>query len=303
MMHVEQLVYGTFDFTQGFTLVSTSAGISAALAREAEAVCKGWGEILSPRFRSALYHVPLAGGEIDPAGEGEAAGDPAAEPPPPAPRHLIGKVVRQGTDRGDRMAWYHQVLVLSHADYLAAGGDCFAFEAAGFFKDRWFESDRALPLQVDPGVLPGFEHPALAGDEAAVVRAVLAALAEGSEVRLPVERATRSVLELMRTVLHLLPPELRTRLSLATFAYRPMRRYDFWSLHDQGGATPAAIAEVPVRRERPDRRAASLAHAPECAADWQRARAAGERLGTGGWDGVRELLDRPAGGGKDAGEV
>jgi len=337
MIRIEQLVYGTFGFTQGFTLVSTSAGITSRLAHDAVAVCTGWGEILSPDFRSALYHVPLLGdlegaGSLDDSSDPDASRDPGAlrdldaSRDPGASRdpdvshgsdrpdhpdgsdgdeegkalvHLVGKAIRQGTDRGDRMAWYHQVLALSHSDYLAAGADCFAFDAAGFFKERWFESDRCTALAVAPDVLPRFERESIAAADVPRIREVLAALAEGAEVRLPVGRATRAVRHLQRAVVMSLPLRLRARLSLASFAYRPVRRYDFWSLHDQGGVAPATVGEVPVRRERRAPRSAGLAHAGECAADWQLALEAGERLAARDWTGLREVLDRPLEEGKD----
>ncbi|MCK4414902.1 MAG: hypothetical protein KAY32_15315 [Candidatus Eisenbacteria sp.] len=326
MIRVEQLVYGTFGFTQGFTLVSTSAGITPRLAHDAVVVCTGWGEILSPDFRSALYHVPLLGdlegaGSLDDSSDPDASRDPDALRDPDASHgldrpdrpdgsdgpdegkalvHLVGKAIRQGTDRGDRMAWYHQVLALSHSDYLAAGADCFAFDAAGFFKERWFESDRCTALEVASDVLPRFERESIAATDVPRIREVLAALAEGAEVRLPVGRATRAVRQLQRAVLISLPLRLRARLSLASFAYRPVRRYDFWSLHDQGGVAPATVGEVPVRRERRAPRSAGLAHAGECAADWQLALEAGERLAARDWTGLREVLDRPLEEGKDS---
>mgnify|MGYP001823427242 CR=1 FL=1 len=86
MIKIEQLVYGTFSFTQGFTLVSASEGLPRPLSRKIVEVCKAWGEVHTQDFKHALYHVPLLLGDDE---------DEESEPDGP-PLHLIGKVIRLG---------------------------------------------------------------------------------------------------------------------------------------------------------------------------------------------------------------
>ena len=229
MIRIEQLVYGTFSFTQGFTLVSTSEGIAGSTAHEIVEVCKSWGEILDPDFRSALFHVPVADSE---------------------PLQLVGKVVRQGTDRGDRMAWYQQVLAIPRADYLRTGADCFTYDEAGFFKDRWFESDRCTTLEVEDQVLPRFERATIGPLEIPRLAELARALAGGAELRASAGRSTRAIAALFRKLLNLLPADLRRRVSLTTFAFRPVRRYDLWCIHEAGGGVPSQAQEVRIRPER-----------------------------------------------------
>ncbi len=236
MIRVEQLVYGTFRFTQGFTLVSASEGVAPQLAQQVVGVCKAWGEILSPDFRSALYHVPLA----IPAGGGDAA---------ESEFHLVGKVVRQGTDSGDRMAWYQQVLVIGATDYLQAGADPFAFDAAGFFKERWFESDRCVPVEVSESILPVLSAEAIPSDHREIAGRLCAAVIGGSEVRILAARATRLVTALFHEVISLMPVEDRARVAVATFAYHPVRHYNLWCLHEVGGPAPERIDEIVYRVE------------------------------------------------------
>lgn len=228
-MRVEQLVYGTFPFTQGFTLVSASAGISPALAARVVEVCKSWGEVLSADFRSALTHVPLEGTDEEPG------------------RHLVTRVVRQGTDRGDRMAWFQQVLVIEAEDYRAGGADCFAYAEVGLFKERWFESDRCAALDLELRLLPSRPVTPLAPGETEIVERALSALRAGREVRVQAGRANRTVRRLFQAVLERLSPAERAAISLATFAYRPVRRYGFWCQHEPGGPIPESIGEIQVR--------------------------------------------------------
>jgi hypothetical protein len=228
MIHVEQLVYGTFPFTQGFTLVGKSAGIDGPLAQAAIGVCKSWGEVGRPEFRSALLHVRLL---------------------EPEDRHLVSKVIRQGTDRGDRMAWYQQVLLLTHEDYLSAGADCFAFEHAGFFKERWFESDQCQPHDVEAGILAPLQAGAVSEEQAPLVQRVALALQDGRAVRFQAGEPCRFIDALCRGALAQLPVERRAQIALASFAYRPVRRYDLWCAYESGGGCPAAVDQVQVRIE------------------------------------------------------
>ncbi len=225
MIHVEQLVYGTFPFTQGFTLVSKSEGIDGALTQEAVSVCKSWGEVGRPEFRSAIYHVAV----------------PACDNV-----HLVGRVTRQGTDRGARMAWYQQVLLVSREDYLLAGADCFSFDKAGFFKEKWFESDRCQALDVDPAMIPApaAEIPA---DHRTLLDQIVPALERGDEVRFQAAHHARLIVQLIREALTLVALERRESLAVATFAFRPVRRYDLWCAYDPAAGTPDRVEDVSVR--------------------------------------------------------
>ncbi len=225
-LHAEQLVYGTFPFTQGFTLVARSSGLDPALAQAAVQACRSWGEVGRPEFRSALWHLAL---------------------PAPHEAHLVSKVIRQGTDPGARMAWYHQVLILNEADYLAAGADCFAFDKAGFFKDRWFENDDCQPIDVDAALVPALDAGSLSDSAQVPARAIAAALEQGREVRLQAGRPCRAIDEVCRTALALLAPERRAAVALASFAYRPVRRYDLWCVHEPGGDCPESADQVQPR--------------------------------------------------------
>lgn len=226
MIHVEQLVYGTFPFTQGFTLVSKSAGIDAALTREAVSVCKSWGEVGRPEFRSAVYHVAV----------------PACDNV-----HLVGRVTRQGTDRGARMAWYQQVLLVSHADYMLAGADCFSFDKAGFFKEKWFESDRCQALDVDPAMIPASATAEVPAEHQALLDQIGPALERGDEVRFQAAHHSRLIVQLIREALASVPLERRESLAVATFAFRPVRRYDLWCAYDPAGGAPDRLEDVSVR--------------------------------------------------------
>jgi hypothetical protein len=247
MIRVEQLVYGTFTFTQGFTLVSRSDGITAELAQQAVDACKSWGEILTPEFGGALYHVIARTGDDaasrDDAHSGGGAGIGASE----GPTHLVGKVLRHGVDAGGRMAWFHQVLAIPHDDYLQGGADLFAYDDAGFFRDRWFEGDQCAALTIDAGMLRTAAAPSVAPDR---VAAVSTALAEGASVRIVAQRATKAVRELMRGALATLPAERRAEVSVATLVYRPVRRYDLWCLYEAGGEEPQRVEDVVYRIER-----------------------------------------------------
>lgn len=227
-LHAEQLVYGTFPFTQGFTLVARSPGLDPALAQAAVQACRSWGEVGRPEFRSALWHLAL---------------------PDPHAAHLVSKVIRQGTDPGARMAWYQQVLVLSDADYLAAGADCFAFDKAGFFKDRWFENDDCQPIDVDASLMPALDAAALPAATLAPARTIAASLERGREVRLHAGRPCRAIDEVCRAALALLAPERRAQVAVASFAYRPVRRYDLWCVHEPGGDCPESAEQVQPRIE------------------------------------------------------
>jgi hypothetical protein len=239
MIRVEQLVYGTFPFTQGFTLVSRSEGITSEIAQQAVDACKSWGEILTPEFGGALFHV------TGPAGTAEATDGAAGSV------HLVGKVLRHGVDAGGRMAWFHQVLAIPHDDYLQGGADLFAYDDAGLFRDRWFEGDQCTALTIDAGMLP---PPARSGPLAPAaqqrVAEVSAALAEGAGVRIVAQRATKAVRLLMRSALAALPAERRAEVSVATLAFRPVRRYDFWCLYEADGGEPQRVEDVVCRIER-----------------------------------------------------
>ncbi len=268
MIRVEQLVYGTFTFTQGFTLVSRSEGITPKLAQQAVEACKSWGEILTPDFGGALYHVAVpsgdagVGGSVTPRGEDGAGAIPRSDDGA-GTTHLVGKVLRQGVDAGGRMAWFHQLLTIPHNDYLEGGADPFAYEDAGFFRDRWFEGDQCAALTIDAKML----QPATSAGAAATagqgsnsseplspaaqqqVAEVSAALGEGAAVRILASRVTKAVRRLMRGALSELPVERRSEISIATLAYRPVRRYDLWCLYEAGGGEPQRIADVVYRIE------------------------------------------------------
>jgi hypothetical protein len=224
MIRVEQLVYGTFQFTRGFSLVAASPGLDSDLSHQVVDVCRSWGEILSSGFRNSLYHVPL------PAGA--------------APLHLVGKVIRQGTDHGGRMAWYQQVLTVGHEDYVTVGADPFAFDEAGFFRDRWFESDECETIHVEPGLLPRFDRSRIAPTDHERIEAMITALAGGLEVRLFAKRATRAVTASLRQTLCMLPVARRAEIAVSSFAFRPVRRFDLWCLHESGGEEPETTAAV-----------------------------------------------------------
>lgn len=243
MINIEQLVYGTFAFTQGFTLVSASPGLTRPVSRRIVEVCKAWGEVHTQEFKHALYHVPLLMGDED---------DEESEPTGP-PLHLIGKVTRQGEDQsGSRMAWHQQVLAISHQDYLTAGADLFSFDKAGIFKDRWFESDECSTLTMDPAVLPRLDRTQIPASHYDLIDRMARALLTDHEVRVPAPQASRAVSTLFREVLNLLPLEIRSLVGLTTFAFRPPQRYDLWCLYESGGTQVDQAENASVHLESKD---------------------------------------------------
>ena len=98
MINIEHLVYGTFAFTQGFTLVSASPGLPRPLSSKIVEVCKAWGEVHSPEFKHALYHVPLLLTDEDYAwisGELRSIADSACQ----------GRIVKPGAASRNQATW------------------------------------------------------------------------------------------------------------------------------------------------------------------------------------------------------
>lgn len=238
-MTIEELVYGTFPFTQGFTLVSASPGLATPLSRQIVEVCKSWGEVHDADFRRALYHVPLWGEEA----ENEETEDQDAPPL----WHLVGKVTRQGTDGGGRMAWYHQVLAINHGDYLAAGADCFAFNRAGLFKDRWFEKDGCSTHFVDREVIPNFSRADMPEQRLAMIEEIAKALVGGHRLRTTARRDTTPMRLLFREAINMLPATFRAALSVSTFSFRSTRQYDLSCVYDSAGSEVKEIGDISFR--------------------------------------------------------
>lgn len=231
MARIEQLVYGTFNFTNGFTLVSASSGLQEPLTRRIVRICDRWGSVRSADFQSAIYHVPLA--------DETAPGDPIENL-----RHLVCKVVQQGTDRGGRRAWHHQVLVLSHADYLECGADCFAFNELGLFKSRWFEIDQCGVMDVDPKVFPQLKRTSISPAHHPQIMSILQNLLAGRKVYVASKELTPLVSRLFREVLSFLPPKVRSGLSLATFTFDQDIAFDLFGLNDDSASPPAEITDL-----------------------------------------------------------
>ncbi len=218
MIRAEQIVYGTFPFTQGFTLVGRSPGTDPETAQKAVDACRDWGEVLDPEFRSALFHVTT---DDDP------------------PLHLVGKVIRQGRDAGGRIAWYQQVLILGNDDYLAAGADFFAFDSAGIFKDRWFQSDSCESMQIPESAVPPWDYTSLRPDQLEMALQVAKSACRGAEVRFTAKKHSRDISRIIRAALRLAPRQTRARLEVATFAFRPVRHYHIWAAYDTGADSNA----------------------------------------------------------------
>jgi hypothetical protein len=242
-MRIEQLVFGSFSYTRGFTLVSASDGIAPPLMQLAVDTCKTWGEVMRSDFRSALYHRSLS----LPA---------SAEDGAPRRVHLIGKVVRQGTDDEDRIAWHHQVLIVGDHDYVAVGADMFAFDDAGLYRERWFESDACSAMDLDPSVFASADRRAIPAEQLDAAEAIMRPLLGGQVVRTLASRESALVGRLFRSALSLLPRNLRANLSLATYAYRPQQHFDLCCLHDPDSPVIGSVADVKLhvepRSTRPD---------------------------------------------------
>jgi len=231
MARIEQLVYGTFNFTNGFTLVSASPGLAEPLTRKIVRICDRWGSVRCADFGSAMYHLPL----VD---------DTTENNPTDKVLHLVVKVVQQGTDRGGRRAWHHQVMVLSHSDYLQCGADCFSFDDVGLFKSRWFEIDQCGVMDVDAKVFPRINPRSIPQAHHQLIISALENLEAGRRVSFSTKLATPLVSKLFREVLCLLPCELRSVISLATFTFDQELSFDLCGLNDDSAPQNPEVTDL-----------------------------------------------------------
>ncbi|HWE37250.1 MAG TPA: hypothetical protein VG406_11845, partial [Isosphaeraceae bacterium] len=196
----EQAVYGSFPFwDRGYDLLAHSPGCRPEWLAELKTICQGYGERpLGAAGAGGLFATQLRSG----------------------PWLVVGPAEQGLDDRGRPGAVAFHALFVEPRAYRKTGFDPFAF--LDQFRRDWTSDIHTLPAgEVALDAIP----PVVAIDDRA--SRIAAAIARGSRVAL---QANEPIDELARMVWHALPPRVRKRASLATWAFGNARRYDLVAL-------------------------------------------------------------------------
>lgn len=197
--NLEQLVYGSFPFREGgYDLLARSSGCSDAVTAEVVAVCRRFGQ--------------------PPSGEAARAGMFAIRLPSGA-WAVVGVVPQGLDDRGRPGALGFHALIVADRDYRRAGADPFGLAAA--LRDDWSSATPATLPQARCPVAGGARGPGPGGDRR--VGRIVAALARRRRVAV---EAGEPIDGLAREVWASLPPRVRRRASVATWAFAGENRFD-----------------------------------------------------------------------------
>ena len=238
IVRYEQAVYGSFPFwDRGYAVLAHSPGCRPEWLDGLKDACQRYGERPAGVSNAcALFAMRLARGPWMVVGVGDQGAD----------------------DRGRPGAMAFHALFLRPRDHWRAG--CSPFVLAGRLRSDWTAETRALPAGLAE---VGPDDPEATQDARA--RAIAAALAGGRRVYL---QADEPIDDLARAVWRALPPRVRRRASVATWAFGNGNRFDLVALPRVAGAefdasyvnaatlAPATVEVSPHSSERAWRRIA-----------------------------------------------
>lgn len=255
---VEQMVYGSFPFwDRGYAVLARSPGCRPEWESSLKTACQRFGEIplglvLTSRTRPAPDQPtadPLSTNtsETQPLGLGLFA----TRAPDGGPWMIVGVSTHGVDDHGRPGALVFHGLFLPARDYRRAGGSPFLLEP--LLRWDWMEEITTLPslrLTVPSPRRVASSEP----DPAPEARRIASALARGWRVAVESPCPWDS---LARAVWDLLPPRVRGRRSLATWAFANGNQFDLVALpklsgveFDRSYKSVESLAAAEARRER-----------------------------------------------------
>lgn len=197
----EQAVYGSFPFwDRGYSILAHSPGCRPEWLVGLRAACQQFGERPAGAAEaSALFALKLDAG----------------------PWLIVGISPQGEDDRGRPGALAFHALFLDPRDYRRAGGNPFDF--APLLRKDWTAETETLPTGVW-AVEPAEPSPPLVGNQA---ESIAATLGRGGRVAI---QANAPIDALARQVWSLLPLSIRSRASVATWAFGNGNHFDLVAL-------------------------------------------------------------------------
>ncbi len=205
----EQAVYGSFPFwDRGYAILASSPGCRPEWLSDLRAVCQRYGERPSgEREAHALFALRLVSG----------------------PWVIVGVGPQGVDDQGRPGALAFHAIFLKPSDYRRAGGNPFSF--VPLLRNDWTAETATLPTGT-------WEEPSATSlytlETSERASRIALALARGRRVAL---QESEPIDDLAQDVWRAMPPQVRGRLSLATWAFGNGNRFDLVALPRLAGVS------------------------------------------------------------------
>ncbi len=206
---IENLIYGAFSHSRkGQQVVGKSTGISEEIEKEIVEFCNTWGDCRNLKFRRSINQFPLS--RKSSTGEKLIA---------------VIKVINSGLDNvGREGTLVRHALVLTETDYRYLEFNPFTLESQGVFQIVWTRRF-CETIYLDKRSIPPSDLSEVPESLYGLLFDYLLTILSGGEIYLFLSNHINTAEDLVYYILKLLPLDMRSRMSLTTFAFRKNRDY------------------------------------------------------------------------------
>jgi len=220
---IENMFYGAFpERRKGQEVLGKTSGITPEIEKEIVEFCTSWGDCRNLKFKRSLNQFPLKSKSSD--GENLIA---------------VVKVVNSGRDSMGREGnLARHALILKESDYHWLDYNPFTLESLGVFLSVWSPGRDFDTITLQPSKIPQTDYSDIPQKQLKQLGEYLGIILSGGEIYLFMNNHLPPAEDIIYYAMKLLPLNIKSKLSLTTFAFRKNLNYQIGCYYRQSNTQP-----------------------------------------------------------------